>query len=118
MKRSIRSFKTPDSEDYQACCWMTEKLKEACAWQVRYMLLALTKGRELEYVTVDMEKPGFPFAPHDTVVVSIGSTFAAGETVEEAECKMLGLLLRDAAGYPLFRHVLNEKGPGGNNESA
>ena len=95
-----------DTRNYRACVFATEVLKEACAEKVRDMLVALTMGRILRYSQCDTEKPGFPFAPHDRWVLSIGEWMVTGETVEDAECKMLGLILRDGIGFPLFRRAI------------
>ena len=59
-----------------------------------------------------MEKPGFPFAPHDKWLLAVDEWTVTADTREEAECKMLGLILRDGIGFPLFRSCANAEGQG------
>ena len=104
-----------DQRKYQSCVWMTRELQAACAEKVRDMLHALTMGRPLRYSPCDIEKTGYPFAPHDRWMLTVDEWGVLGETREEAECKMLGLILRDGIGFPLFRNCHSQPKPFGSN---
>ena len=92
-----------DQRNFQSCAWMTRELQKAAIEQVRDMLSALTMGRSMNVERCERTHPGIPYAPHYEWVVSVGEWFVTGETKEEAECKMLGLILRNGIGWPLFR---------------
>ena len=91
-----------DEREYRACVWMTAALKDACANDVDKMLTALAQGRQIRIDRCDDPKPGFPYAPHDTWSLHIDSTFVVGESEAQVKCKMLGLILNDGVGFPLF----------------
>ena len=80
-----------DQRNFQGCAWATRALQKAAIEQVRDMLAALTLGRR-----INIEK-------RDEWVVSVDEWFVTAETREDAECKMLGLILRDGIGWPLLR---------------
>lgn len=92
-----------DQRNFQGCAWATRVLQKAAIEQVRDMLAALTLGRMLVIAKQEHPAPGMPYAPHHEYVVSVDEWFVTAQTREEAECKMLGLILRDGIGWPLLR---------------
>jgi len=92
-----------DQRNFQGCAWATRALQKAAVEQVRDMLAALTIGRRINIEQRQRPAPGIPYAPHYEWVVSVDEWFVSAQTREEAECKMLGLILRDGIGWPLLR---------------
>ena len=93
-----------DQRNFQGCAWATRALQKAAIEQVRDMLAALTLGRNINIEQRERPSQGIPFdQPPQEWVVAVDEWFVTGETKEEAECKMLGLILRDGIGWPLLR---------------
>lgn len=110
----MKHYEDADTMRYRSCVWMTEALREACAEQVEIMFRALTLGQKVQIENGEYTIPGFQYAPRDKVYLSVGNTFVTGKNLIEAECKMLGLILADSVGYPLFRKAFDADIDSGN----
>ena len=95
-----------DTQDYRACVWLTKHAKAAAMEDVRNILYALTLGKEIKYAKGNWPQPGFEFAPHNKWRVWVGNCNAFGENKEQGECNLLGLLMKNGSGFPLFRQIM------------